>query len=123
LSQAGKIGAQALRAYRNALADALLPRLALALENEIRQASRSSTQERLRGALAGYQNLYAGKQADVKLVEAAALRAWRLPDTDSAALLAHLRAGLEEGAQEMRHPQDEAIIREARQKLAPAKRS
>ena len=32
LSQAGKIGAQALRAYRNALRDALFPRLALALE-------------------------------------------------------------------------------------------
>jgi type VI secretion system protein ImpL len=92
LSQAGKIGAQALRAYRNALTDALFPRLALALENEIRQ-------------------------------EAAALRAWRLPDADSAALLAHLRAGLEEGAPEMRHPQDEAIIRDARQKLAPAKNS
>ena len=42
---------------------------------------------------------------------------------DSAALLAHLRAGLEQGAPEMRHPQDEAIIRDARQKLAPAKSS
>jgi type VI secretion system protein ImpL len=123
LSQAGKIGTQAVRAYRNALIDALFPRLALALENEIRQASRSSKQEGLRDALAGYQSLYAGKNADVKQVEAAARRAWRLPEAESAALLAHLRAGLEEGAPEMRHPQDEAIIRDARQKLAPANNS
>jgi type VI secretion system protein ImpL len=121
LSQAGKIGAQALRAYRNALTDALFPRLALALENEIRQALRSSRQEVLRDALAAYQSLYAGRKTDVKLVQAAALRSWRLPDAESAALLAHLRAGLEEGAPEMRHPQDEAIIRDASQKLAPPK--
>jgi type VI secretion system protein ImpL len=123
LSQAGKIGAQALRAYRNALTDALFPRLALALEDEIRQGLRSSRQEGLRDALAAYQSLYAGRKTDAKLVEGAALRSWRLPDADSAALLAHLRAGLEEGAPEMRHPQDEAIIRDARQKLAPPKNS
>jgi type VI secretion system protein ImpL len=123
LSQAGKIGAQALRAYRNALADALFPRLALSLEDEIRQALRSPKQEGLREALEAYQSLYAGRKGDAKLVEGAALRNWRLADADAAALLAHMRAGLEEGAPEMRHPQDEAIIRDARQKLAPAKNS
>jgi type VI secretion system protein ImpL len=123
LSQEGKIGAQALRAYRNALTDALFPRLALALEFEIRQALRSPGQEGLREALEAYQSLYAGRKTDPKLVEGAALRAWRLPDADSAALLTHLRSGLEGGAPEMRHPQDEAIIRDARQKLAPAKTS
>jgi type VI secretion system protein ImpL len=123
LSQAGKIGAQALRAYRNALTDALFPRLALALENEIRQGLRAARQEGLRESLDAYQSLYAGGRGDAKLLEAAALRSWRLPDADSAALLAHLRAGLEEGAPEMRHPQDEAIIRDARQKLAPARNS
>jgi type VI secretion system protein ImpL len=123
LSQAGKIGAQALRAYRNALTVALFPRLALALENEIRQGLRSPRPEGLRDALAAYRSLYADRKTDAKLVEAAALRSWRLPDADSAALLAHLRAGLAEGAPEMRHPQDEAIIRDARQKLAPAKNS
>jgi type VI secretion system protein ImpL len=123
LSQAGKIGAQAQRAYRNALTDALFPRLALALEDEIRQGLRTQRQEGLRDALEAYQSLYAGGKTDAKLVEAAALRNWRLPDADSAALLAHLRAGLEEGVPEMRHPQDEAIIRDARQKLAPTKNS
>jgi len=65
--------------------------------------------------------LYAGGKPDPKLLQAAAHRGWKLPDADSAALLGHLRAGMEESAPEMRHPQDEAIIREARQKLAAAK--
>jgi len=42
---------------------------------------------------------------------------------DGTALIAHLRAGLGEGAPGMRHPQDEAIIRDASQKLAPPKTS
>jgi len=121
LSQVGKIGAQAQRAYRYALTDALFPRLALALEDEIRQGLSSPTQEGLREALQAYQSLYAGGKPDPKLLQAAAQRGWKLPDADSAALLGHLRAGMEESAPEMRHPQDEAIIREARQKLAAAK--
>ena len=123
LSQAGKIGAQAQRAYRNALAEALFPRLALALEDEIRQSLRSSTQAGLREALEAYQSLYAGGKVDPRPVQAAALRNWRLSGADGAALLAHVQAGLEQGALEMRHPQDEAIIRDARQKLATAKNS
>jgi type VI secretion system protein ImpL len=123
LSQAGKIGAQAQRAYRNALADALFPRLALALEEEIRQALRSPAQAGLRDALEAYQGLYAGGKPDPAAMQAAALRSWRLSDAEGAALLAHLRAGVEHGAPEMRHPQDEAIIREARQKLTAARSS
>jgi type VI secretion system protein ImpL len=123
LSQAGKIGAQAQRAYRNALADALFPRLALALEEQIRQALRSPAQAGLREALEAYQDLYAGGTPDPATMQAAALRSWRLSGADGAALLAHLKAGLEQGAPEMRHPQDEAIIREARQKLTAAKAS
>jgi len=121
LSQAGKIGAQSLRAYRNALRDALLPRLALSLEDEIRQSLRSGKRETLADALEAYVDLYAGGKTDRKAVETAALRIWQLPDPDEAVLLAHLRAGLEDGTPEMRHPRDEAIIREARQKLASAK--
>ena len=123
LSQAEKIGTQALRAYRNALRDALFPRLAILLENDLREGLRSPKREGLEESLAAYQSLYEGRKADVKTVESAAQRVWRLPDADSAALLAHLRAGLEDGAPEMRHPRDEAIIREARQKVAPPKNS
>jgi type VI secretion system protein ImpL len=121
LSQAGKIGAQALRAYRHALRDALFPRLARSLEAEIRQAEHSGARERLGEALDAYLSLYGGGKADPGPVEAAALRVWRLPDAEGAALLAHLRAGMEAGAPEMRHPRDEAIIKAAREKRAPAK--
>jgi type VI secretion system protein ImpL len=121
LSQAGKIGAQALRAYQNALRDALFPRLARTLENEIRECLRSPKREGLGETLAAYLNLYAGQKANAAIVEAAARRIWDFPDAEEAVLLAHLRAGLEDGAPEMRHPRDEAIIREARQKAGPQK--
>jgi type VI secretion system protein ImpL len=114
LSQSGKIGTQALRAYRGVLQDALFPRLALALEGDLREALRTQKREALAETLEAYINLYEGAKADPRAIEAAARRLWRLPDAESAALLAHLRAGLEGGAPEMRHPRDEAIIREAR---------
>ena len=121
LSQAGKIGAQAARAYQNVLRDALFPRLARTLEGEIRECLRAPKREGLGETLDAYLNLYAGRKANAALIEAAARRIWELPDADEATLLAHLRAGLEDGAPEMRHPRDEAIIREARQKLGPQK--
>jgi type VI protein secretion system component VasK len=123
LSQAGKVGAQALRAYRNVLRDALFPRLARTLEEEIRECLRSPKREGLGETLAAYQSLYEGRKANAVLVESAARRIWELPDADEAALLAHLRAGLEDGAPEMRHPRDEAIIRDAQQKLAAPRRT
>lgn len=121
LSQAGKVGAQAVRAYRNALSDALFPRLAMALENELREALRAPKPQALDQALAAYLQLYEGGKADPAALAAAARRLWRLTDEQDAALLTHLQAGFEGGAPEVRHPRDEAIIREARQKLAPAK--
>jgi type VI secretion system protein ImpL len=114
LSQSAKVGAQALRAYRGALQDALFPRLALSLENELREGMRSPKREALAETLEAYTSLYEGPKADPKVIEAAARRLWRLPDAETAALLAHLRAGLDGGAPEMRHPRDEAIIREAK---------
>jgi type VI secretion system protein ImpL len=119
--QAPKLGAQALRAYRRVLDDALLPRLALTLEGELRECLRAPKREACAETLAAYLSLYDGRKVDASLVEAAARRIWELPDADEAALLAHLRSGLEEGAPEMRHPRDEAIIREARQRFAAAR--
>jgi type VI secretion system protein ImpL len=123
LSQAEKLGAQALRAYRNVLRDALFPRLARTLEEEIRECLRSPKREGLDETLAAYLSLYSGRKVDAVLVESAARRIWELPDADEAVLLAHLRAGLEDGAPEMRHPRDEAIIKDAQQKLAASKRT
>jgi type VI secretion system protein ImpL len=123
LSQGAKIGAQAIRAYRNALRDALFPRLAMSLENDIRSALRAPAGEGLGDSLAAYSSLYEGSKADPKSIESAARRVWRLPEAENTGLLAHLRAGLEGGAPEMRHPRDEAIIREARQKLAAQRKT
>jgi hypothetical protein len=64
-----------------------------------------------------------GGKVGGKAIEEGARRVWQVPDAEAAALLAHLRAGLEDGAPEMRHPRDEAIIREARQKQSGAKRT
>ena len=121
LSQVGKIGAQAIRAYRNALGDALFPRLAISLENEIREGLRTPKREGLAEALQAYLLLYERGAADPQVLEEAALRIWPLAGADGAALRAHLQAGLEGGASEMRHRRDEAIIKEARQKRAPPK--
>jgi len=121
LSQAGKVGAQAQRAYRNVLRDALFPRLALTLEHDLQKRLRSPSSDGLQEALSAYLNLYEGRKANARAVEAAARNVWDLPDADEAVLLAHLRAGLEDEALEMRHPRDEAIIREARQRLAARK--
>jgi type VI secretion system protein ImpL len=123
LSQEPKIGTQAVRAYKNALRDALFPRLAMALEADIRGSLRTPGRDGLDESLGAYLNLYEGPKADPRPIEAAARRVWRLPDADSAALLAHLRAGLEGGVPEMRHPRDEAIIKEARQKQASARKT
>jgi type VI secretion system protein ImpL len=73
LSQEEKLGSQALRAYRNALRDALAPRLAASGHDYSK---------------------------------------WRLSDTERADLAGHVRA-----------IEDEAIITNTRQKMAPAKAS
>ena len=117
LSQGDKLGGQALRAYRNALRDVLLPRLGASLEDALRSATDRGP---LSEAIAAYLGLFEAKP-DPKLLQAAAVRLWRLPDADRAELAGHLRAALEEGPPEMHHPRDEAIIKGARQRLAAAK--
>ncbi|HLX80201.1 MAG TPA: type VI secretion system membrane subunit TssM [Burkholderiales bacterium] len=102
LSQEEKIGAQAMRAYQNALRDALMPRLA-ALDDAAR--------------------LYADPKPDAEQIAAAAVRQWRLPNEDRADLAGHLRASLAEGMTLMHQTRDEAIIKNGRRKSAPAKTS
>ena len=124
LSQSGKLGALALRAYRNALSDALLPRVAGALEEDLRDRLRHPKgREGLEEALAAYLSLYDRSKADAAPVEAAVRQLWRLPESAQASLRRHLQAGLERGAEEMHHARDEAIIKAARQSLATGKTS
>jgi type VI secretion system protein ImpL len=121
LSQWDRLGAQAKRVYRNALRDALLPRLAHSLEDEIRKQLRDSkVQAGLADVLEAYVSLYEARKQDPAAL-LAALRLWQLPETGGADMAAHLSAALEEGPWGMRHARDEAIIREARQKLASRK--
>jgi type VI secretion system protein ImpL len=123
LSQAEKLGAQAARAYRNALHDALLPRVAMALEDDLRDGLRGpKPRAGLGESLAAYVSLYEGKPDSASL-EAATLRLWRLPEAAQASLAAHLRAGLGTGPPDMRHPADEAIIKATRQLLGAGKTS
>ena len=102
LSQVDKIGAQAVRAYRNALRDGLFPHLA---------------------SLDEAAELFTARNPDPQRIAAAAARQWRLPDPERAELAGHLRAGLAEGMTVMRQTRDEAIIKDGRSKAGPAKRS
>jgi type VI secretion system protein ImpL len=119
LAQDAKLGAQALRVYQNALREAFLPRLAISLEDDLRQALQvSKGQEEIIAAdLDAYQALYAGSGANLAILEGAAIRIWKLPALDRRDLGAHLRAAIAAGAPEMRHAPDESIIRDARRRL------
>ncbi len=123
LGQSEKLGTLAMRAYRNALRDALLPRIAIALEDDLRDGLRGpKARAGLGDSLAAYVSLYEGKP-DAASLEAATLRLWRLPEAARASLAGHLRAGFESGPPDMRHPRDEAIIKATRQLLGAGKTS
>ena len=121
LSQEAKLGAQALRVYQNALRDAFLPRLALSLEDDLREALRApkGQDEVLAADLDAYLSLYAAGGNDVPLLEGAAVRLWKLPALERRDLAAHLQVALA-SRPEMRHPRDESIIRDARRRLGRA---
>ena len=112
--QADKLAAQAERAYRNTLRDALLPQLALSLENALRSAPD-------REALNGYLSLYQG--GDAASLEQAATRLWRLPGSARADLAAHLRVALSERPLALPRPRDDALVEQARRKLGTGTRT
>jgi type VI secretion system protein ImpL len=120
LYQGDKVGAQAQRAYRNGLRDILLPRVSASLEDLLRNAK---GREAIAGALDAYQALYDDKKPDMEPVAAAMAPLWRLESAERAELAAHLRAGIEAWGAEMRPARNDAIIRDARQRLAQARTS
>ena len=123
LSQAEKLGGQAVRAYRNALRDALLPAAARTLEAQLREGLRSTKpREGLGETMAAYLSLY-DKAPDPRLLEPALRRAWGIQESGRAELAGHLQAAIEGGPPEVRHPRDEAIMKEARQRMATGKSS
>ncbi len=114
LGQADKLSAQGERAYRNALREALLPHALSSLERTLRA---TPSQE----ALDAYLSLYTEKPNAVAL-EAALLRAWRLPDNLRPELALHLRAALDERPLILPRARDDQLVEGARHKLGPEAR-
>jgi type VI secretion system protein ImpL len=123
LSQAAKLGTPADAAYLNLLRDAFLPRLALRLEQQIREAG---SQEVRYEALKTYLMLY-----DPTHLKPADVETWIAADWDRtlpreitqlqrAALAAHLHAALEQAPIEMVLPKDQALVDATRAQLATA---
>jgi type VI secretion system protein ImpL len=121
LSQAGKLGTQANNAYLNLLRDVFVPRIALRLEQQIRDANSPEVRYE---ALKTYLELY-----DPAHLKAQDVIAWVGADWDRtlsrdvtqqqrAALLAHLATALEQPPLEMVLPRDQALVDEVRKQLA-----
>ena len=114
LYQGDKLDAQADRAYRNALREALLGHLVLSLEGALRSAAS-------RDVLDAYVGLYGSP--DATHLEQATLRLWRLPEAARADLAAHLRVALADRPLALPRPRDDALIEQARRKLGAGVRT
>jgi type VI secretion system protein ImpL len=115
LGQGDKLGAQAARAYRNALREVLLPHALASLEQSLRAAPS-------RQALEAYVSLYDRGRPDAAVMRAALERIWRLPLGSDAPLGAHLRAALEERPLDLPHGRDDELVETSRRKLGPGAR-
>ena len=101
--QGDKLGAQAGRAYRNALREGLLAHLAISLENALRAGAGGAVRE-------GYLSLHDEARRDAQTIEKAALQIWQLPDAAKVDLGAHLREALSERPLTLPRARDEALI-------------
>ena len=121
LSQSGKLGTQANRAYLGLLRDVFMPRIALRLEQQIHDADSPEVRYE---ALKTYLMLY-----DPAHLKAQDVKTWVGADWDRtlsrdvtqlqrAALAAHLSAALEQLPLEMVLPQDQGLVEQVRKQLA-----
>jgi len=121
LSQSGKLGTQANVAYLNLLRDVFMPRVALRLEQQIREAASPEVRYE---ALKTYIELY-----DPAHLKAQDVITWVGADWDRtlsrdvtqlqrAALVDHLSTALEQLPLEMVLPKDQALVDEVRKQLA-----
>ncbi len=121
LNQGGKLGTQATMAYLNLLRDVFMPRIALRLEQQIRDANSPEVRYE---ALKTYIMLYDPVHLKPADVEAWVGADWErtLPrdvtQLQRAALQAHLRTALEQQPLEMVLPKDQALVDEMRKQLA-----
>ena len=121
LSQSGKLGTQANVAYLNLLRDVFMPRVALRLEQQIREAASPEVRYE---ALKTYIELY-----DPAHLKAQDVITWVGADWDRtlsrdvtqlqrAALVDHLSTALEQLPLEMVLPKDQGLVDEVRKQLA-----
>ena len=101
--QGDKLGAQAARAYRNALRDGLIADLALSLENALRAGADGVLRE-------GYAALHDEAKRDPQVIEKAALQVWQLPESARADLGVHLREALAERPLTLPRARDDALL-------------
>jgi type VI secretion system protein ImpL len=113
LGQGEKLGAQAERAYRNALRESLLPHLVASLADALRA-------DASRDALDGYVSLYDAGRPDAGAIETALMRIWKLPQDARADLGSHLRAALADQPLALPRGRDDALIEGARRRLGAA---
>jgi type VI secretion system protein ImpL len=107
--QGDKLGAQAERAYRNALREVFVAHLAVSLENALRTEAGAMLVE-------GYVSLHDEAGRDAGIIEKAAVRVWKLPESVSARLGVHLREALAERPLPLPRARDDALIEQARHK-------
>ncbi|WLI89447.1 type VI secretion system membrane subunit TssM [Massilia sp. R2A-15] len=121
LFQGDKLGEQAIVAYRRLLRDALLARVSLRLEQQIKEPPNN---EILYEALKTYLMLHDDKRLDPEAVEAWVVADWgprlgRIEGRDSRADLAgHIRAALERRPLELPAPPNQELVASARRQLA-----
>ena len=101
--QGNKLGAQATRAYRNALRDGLLADLTISLENALRAGGDGVVRD-------GYAALYDEARRDVEPITKAAQQVWKLPDAAKGDLSGHLREALAERPLTLPRPKDESLV-------------
>ena len=123
LYQGDKLGVPSRQAYLNLLRDAFMPRIALRLEQQMRQAD---TPELRYEVLKAYVMLFDPKHLKADEVEALVTADWErsfpreVQETDRAALRAHLKTALEQVPLEMALPNDKQLVDEVRRDLAAA---
>ncbi|MBW8905876.1 MAG: hypothetical protein JF611_09460 [Betaproteobacteria bacterium] len=105
----GKLAAQASRAYRNALREALIADLAYAFENALR--ARPDT-----AVLEAYISLHDDAKRNAATVAKGALAVWALPEAARAELQTHLLEALTERPLALPRPRDNALIEQARRR-------
>jgi type VI secretion system protein ImpL len=104
-----KLGAQAGRAYRNALREGLMADLAYSLENALRGRPDVAV-------LDAYISLHDEARRDAAIVAKGALAVWSLPESARAELQTHLREVLAERPLALPRARDDALIDQARRR-------